>query len=209
MDLIGNMFPIPDKEIEKYINRVLEDVKDEQFGDLAANEYTYKDKIKFKIIALSEQFAEKKFKDFLDTDQVLIKPSFTLPKSISPGDTSKNITKSLYEKEGSMNGYEERVINEIGNMTNITFWTRNIERKGFRINGFVNHYPDFIIQSKSGKTILLETKGDHLDADPKIRLGQYWANKAGNNYRYFMVYERRTVDGAYKLDEFLNIIKYI
>ena len=209
MDLIGNMFPIPDKEIEKYINRILEDFKDEQFSDLAANEYTYKDKIKFKIIALSEQFAEKKFKDFLDTDKVFIKPSFTLPKNISPGDTAKNITKSLYEKEGSMNGFEERVINEIGNMTNIAFWTRNIERKGFRINGFVNHYPDFIIQTKSGKTILLETKGDHLDAEQKIRLGQLWASKAGNNYRYFMVYERRTVDGAYKLEDFLNIIKDI
>ncbi len=209
MDLIGNMFPIPDKEIEKYINRILEDFKDEQFGDLAANEYTYKDKIKFKIIALSEQFAEKKFKDFLDTDKVFIKPSFTLAKSISPGDTAKDITKSLYEKEGSMNGYEERVINEIGNMTNIAFWTRNIERKGFRINGFVNHYPDFIIQTKSGKTILLETKGDHLDAEQKIRLGGLWASKAGNNYRYFMVYERRTVDGAYKLEDFINIIKAI
>ena len=209
MDLIGNMFPIPDKEIEKYINRILEDFKDEQFSDLAANEYTYKDKIKFKIIALSEQFAEKKFKDFLDTDKVFIKPSFTLPKNISPGDTAKNITKSLYEKEGSMNGFEERVINEIGNMTNIAFWTRNIERKGFRINGFVNHYPDFIIQTKSGKTILLETKGDHLDAEQKIRLGQLWASKAGNNYRYFMVYERRTVAGAHKLEDFLNIIKDI
>ena len=209
MDLIGNMFPIPDKEIERYINRILEDFKDEQFSDLAANEYTYKDKIKFKIISLSEQFAEKKFKDFLDTDKVFIKPSFTLPKIISPGDTAKDITKSLYEKEGSMNGFEERVINEIGNMTNIAFWTRNIERKGFRINGFVNHYPDFIIQTKSGKTILLETKGDHLDAEQKIRLGQLWASKAGNNYRYFMVYERRTVDGAYKLEDFLNIIKNI
>lgn len=209
MDLIGNMFPIPDKEIEKYINRVLEDFKDEQFNDLANSEYTYKDKIKAKIIALSEVFAEKKFKDFLDTDKVFIKPSFELPKSISPGDTSKDITKSLYEKEGSMNGFEERVINEIGNMTNISFWTRNIERKGFRINGFVNHYPDFIIQTKSGKTILLETKGDHLDAEPKIRLGGLWAGKAGNNYRYFMVYERRTVDGAYRLEDFINIIKDI
>ncbi len=209
MDLIGDMFPIPDKEIEKYINRILEDFKDEQFGDLATNEYTYKDKIKYKIIALSEQFAEKKFKDFLDTDKVFIKPSFTLAKSISPGDTAKDITKSLYEKEGSMNGYEERVINEIGNMTNIAFWTRNIERKGFRINGFINHYPDFIIHTKSGKTILLETKGDHLDAEQKIRLGGLWASKAGNNYRYFMVYERRTVDGAYKLEDFLNIIKDI
>jgi type III restriction enzyme len=209
MDLIGNMLPIPDKEIEKFINRILEDFKDEQFNDLAANEYTYKDKIKFKIISLSEQFAEKKFKDFLDTDKVFIKPSFTLPKSISPGDTAKDITKSLYEKEGRMNSFEESVINEIGNMTNIAFWTRNIERKGFRINGFINHYPDFIIQTNSGKTILLETKGDHLDAEQKIRLGRLWASKAGNNYRYFMVYERRTVDDAYKLDEFLDIIKNI
>lgn len=209
MDIIGNMYPIPDKEIEKYINRILEDFKDEQFNDFANNEYTYTDKIKQKIKSLSDLFAEKKFKDFLDTDKVFIKPSFQLPKTISPGDTSKDITKSLYEKEGNMNGFEERVINEIGNMTNIAFWTRNIERKGFRINGFVNHYPDFIIQTKSGKTLLLETKGDHLDAEPKIRLGGLWASKAGNNYRYFMVYERRTVDGAYKLEDFLNIIKDI
>ena len=209
MDIIGNLYPIPDKEIEKYITRILEDFKDEQFNDFANNEYTYTDKIKLKIRSLSETYAEKKFKDFLDTDKVFIRPSFQLPKNVTPGPTSKDIAKSLYEKEGSMNGFEERVINEIGNMPNIAFWTRNIERRGFRINGFVNHYPDFIIQTKSGKTLLLETKGDHLDAEPKIRLGGLWAGKAGNNYRYFMVYERRTVDGAYKLEDFLNIIKDI
>jgi type III restriction enzyme len=209
VERIGNLYPIADKEIEKYVSRVLEDFRDEQFNDLATNEYTYTDKIKAKIRLLSEQFAEKKFKDFLDTDKVFIKASFTLPKNISPVYTSKDITKSLYEKEASMNGFEERVINEIGNMENIAFWTRNIEKRGFRINGFINHYPDFIIQTKSGKTVVLETKGDHLDAEQKIRLGSLWANKAGNNYRYFMVYERRTVDGAYKLDEFLNLIREI
>ncbi len=209
MEVIGNMYPIPDKEIEKYINRVLEDFNDDQFTDFYNQKYTYTDKIKQKIKSLSDIFAEKKFKDFLDTDKVFIKPSFQLPKSISPGDTAKDITKSLYEKEGNMNGFEERVINEIGNMTNIAFWTRNLERKGFRINGFVNHYPDFIIYTKSGKTVLLETKGDHLDAEQKIRLGGLWAGKAGNNYRYFMVYERRIVDGAYKLEDFLSIIKDI
>jgi type III restriction enzyme len=209
MDLIGNMYPIADKEIEKYINRILEDFTDEQFSAFANNEYTYKDKIKQKITALSESYAEQKFKDFLDTDKVFIKSSYSLPKSISPGDTAKDITKSLYEKEGKMNGFEEQVINEIGNMSNIAFWSRNIERKGFRINGFINHYPDFIIQTKSGKTVLLETKGDHLDAEQKIRLGAFWASKSGNNFRYFMVYERRTVDGAYKLEDFLKIIKDI
>lgn len=209
MDIIGNMYPIPDKEIEKYLTRILEDFKDEQFSDFANNEYTYTDKIKRKIKELSENFAEQKFKDFLDTDKVYIKQSYKLPKEITPGNTAKDITKALYEKESNMNGFEERVINEIGNMQNIAFWTRNIEKKGFRINGFVNHYPDFIIQTKSGKTVVLETKGDHLDAEQKIRLGGLWASKAGNDYRYFMVYERRTVDNAYKLEDFLNIIKNI
>jgi type III restriction enzyme len=207
MDIIGNMYPIPDKEIEKYINRILEGFTDEQFNDFANNEYTYTEKIKQKIKAHSEAYAERKFKEFLDTDKVFINPSFTLPKSIAPGEIAKDITKSLYEKEGKINSYEERVINEVGNMQNIAFWTRNMERKGFRINGFVNHYPDFIIYTKSGKTVILETKGDHLDAEQKIRLGNLWASKAGNNYRYFMVYERRTVDGAYKLEDFINIIK--
>ncbi len=213
MDLIGNLYPIPDKEIEKYINRILDDFSDEQFGDLANNQYTYTDKIKQKIKSLSEAFAEKKFKDFLDTDKVFIKSSFELPKTISPGDISKDITKSLYEKEGSMNSFEERVINEIGNMRNIAFWTRNIERRGFRINGFVNHYPDFIIQTQSEKTILLETKGDHLDgsdSEAKVRLGDMWSNKAGSTqYKYFMVYEKKGVDNAYKLEDFLNILKDI
>lgn len=210
MEIIGNMYPIPDREIEKYINRILEDFNDKHFSDFVNNEYTYIDKIKLKIKSLSEQFAEKKFKEFLDTDKVFMKPSFSLPTSIIPSvPPAKEIPKSLYEKEGSMNGFEERVINEIGNMPNIAFWTRNNGRKGFRINGFINHYPDFIIQTKSGKSLILETKGDHLDAEQKIRLGSLWASKAGNNFRYFMVYERRTVDGAYKLEDFLKIVSQI
>ena len=207
MDIIGNMYPIADSEIKKYINRILEDFNDEQFNDLANKEYTYTDRIKQKIKSLSESFAEKKFRDLLDTDKIIIKPAFKLPNSIAPGETAKAISKSLYEKEGKINSFEERVINDIANMNNVSFWTRNIERRGFRINGFINHYPDFIIQTKSGKTVILETKGDHLDAENKITLGNLWANKAGNNYRYFMVYERRTVDGAHKLEDFLKIMK--
>lgn len=209
MSIIGNMYPIPDKEIEKYIKRILEDFSDEQFRDFANNEYTYTDKIKAKIRLLSEQFAEQRFRDFLDTDKVFIKNLYHLPHTIILANVGKDLPKSLYEKEGSINSFEERVINEIGNMSNISFWTRNLERKGFRINGFINHYPDFIVLSKSGKIIVLETKGDHLDAEQKISLGSLWASKAGNNYRYFMVYERRVVDGAYRLEDFLKIIREI
>lgn len=207
MDMIGNMYPISDQEIKKYVTRILEDFTDEQFNDFVNSEYTYTDKIKQKIRSLSEAYAEKKFNDYLDTDKVFIKPSYTLPESINPVQTSKSITKSLYEKEADMNEYEERVINQIGNMENIAFWTRNIERRGFKINGFINHYPDFIIETKSGKTILLETKGDHLDAEQKIRLGRKWVEKAGNNFKYFLVYEKRVVQDAYTLDQFINLLR--
>ena len=209
IDLLGKMDPIPNKEIEKYISRILEDFTDEKFNDLANHEYSYKDKIKNKIYSLSDEYAEKIFMEFLATDKIIIKQSYTFSNQITPGETSKDIANSLYEKEGAINPYEEKIINEIANLSNIVFWTRNSDRNGFCINGFINHYPDFIIQTKSGKTIVLETKGDHLDAELKIKLGNLWSSKAGNNYRYFMVYDKRQVNNAYKLDDFLKIIKDI
>ncbi|MFD2785477.1 DEAD/DEAH box helicase [Hymenobacter rubripertinctus] len=210
LDLIGNLYPIADKEIERYVKRILEDFTDEQFTDFANHEYTYTKKIKEKIQQLSENYAYQQFEKFLALDKATIRPAYVFPAQIAPGETSKAITKSLYEQEGKINGFEERVINEIANLPTIAFWTRNPERgKGFRINGFLNHYPDFIIQTRSGKTLVVETKGDHLDAEQKIRLGAIWAQKAGNAFRYFMVYERRVVDGAYKLDDFLNLLREI
>lgn len=209
MDSIGKFDPIPDSEIKKYISRILEDFSDDQFTELANQEYTYSRKIREKITGLKEAFAEKRFSALLDSDGIVVRPSYAFLTELIPGDTAKSITKSLYEKEGSMNGFEETVINEVANLSNILFWTRNIERKGFCINGFINHYPDFIIRTKSGKTIILETKGDHLDAEQKIRLGEFWKGKAGNDYRYFMVYDKRSVDGAYTLDDFMKIIRDI
>jgi type III restriction enzyme len=206
VDLLGRMDPIPQREIEKFITRILEDFTDEQFSDFASHEYSYKDKIKEKIKSLSDAYAEKQFRTFIDTDRTYVRSSFKLPMEIAPGLTSKDIGKSLYEKEGDMNGFEEKVINEIANLSNILFWTRNIERRGFRLNGFVNHYPDFIIQTKSGKTIILETKGDdrdNSDSEAKLRLGNAWVQKAGSNFKYFMVFDRKQVDGAHRLDEFL------
>lgn len=206
VDLLGRMDPIPQREIEKFITRILEDFTDEQFSDFASHEYSYKDKIKEKIKSLSDAYAEKQFRTFIDTDRTYVKSSFKLPLEIAPGLTSKDIGKSLYEKEGDMNGFEEKVINEIANLSNILFWTRNIERRGFRLNGFVNHYPDFIIQTKSGKTIILETKGDdrdNSDSEAKLRLGNAWVQKAGSNFKYFMVFDRKQVGGAHRLDEFL------
>jgi type III restriction enzyme len=73
----------------------------------------------------------------------------------------------------------------------------------------LNHYPDFIIKTKNGKIVLVETKGDdrdNSDSSKKIRLGEKWASKAGDNFRYFMVFNNAKLDGAKSITEVLDII---
>ena len=100
----------------------------------------------------------------------------------------------------------------IAGLDNVKAWHRIMERKSneFYVNGFINHYPDFIVKMKNGKIILIETKGDHLDgsdSSQKIRLGEKWASKAGDNYRYFMVFNNAKLDGAKSIGELIEILK--
>jgi type III restriction enzyme len=207
---VGDLRPIADKEIRSYIKRIVEDFSPDQMTDVLYRELTYCDKIKQKIDFLSSLHAEKEFNNKLETDAITVLDSYKLPDSIRPGRMGSSITKSLYEAEGFMNAFEEKVINAVANCSNVVFWHFNPPKRGFCLNGYINHYPDFIVWTKSGKIILIESKGDHLDGEntkAKIRLGKKWASKAGNKYRYFMVFEERQVEGAYKLEDVIEIIK--
>ena len=204
---IGNMYPIADAEIKKYIDRVIEDFTDAQFEDLASNDYSYSQAIKNKINQLSKEYVKNNFKIELSTNKIKTLGEWKLPLEKPILKTCPAIDKSLYNKEDQINGFELEVINAVANMDNVEWWTRNREKKDFCINGFINHYPDFIIKTKNGNIILLETKGDHLDASDKIELGRLWESKAGNNFKYFMVYENRIVEGSYTKDRFLAIAK--
>ena len=211
MQIIGNMYPIPDQEIKVYVGRILKGMNAEQMRDILVRKWSYTDKIKSKIRQLSDSYAETRFFDILKTKGIKAKGNWKLGKEIVPGNVGSSIGNSLYEKEGTMNNFEERVIMEIGTSSNIAFWHRNLERgKGFFINGFkANHYPDFILQTKSGKTILIETKGDHLDgsdSEGKCRLGNEWERQAGNDFSYFMVFDKKEVKGAFTLDKAKELI---
>jgi type III restriction enzyme len=207
--LIGNMYPIADQEIKVYVKRIISAMPVEQLRDCVEREYSYRDKIKGKINTLATEHAEKSFEKWLAGDRLTVKEGYELPACIHPVDTAPNIPKSLYAHEGSMNSLEMKAINDIANLDNILFWHRIMERKGFCLNGFINHYPDFLVQTKNGKTLLIETKGDdrdNSDSERKLKLGKAWAARAGNQYRYFMVFDRNPIQGAYRADEFISII---
>jgi len=66
--------------------------------------------------------------------------------------------------------------------------------------------------TKSGKLVLIEFKGgdrDNSDSKMKLELGRQWQAQAGSDYRYFMVFQNKDigVDGAYTLDQFIEIMK--
>ncbi len=206
-DWIGSMYPIPERDVVEYITRVLGNFNDSELDQMLNSQSEYATKIKEKINDLSAKYIEMEFDKALDQDKIVLRPSFNITKELTLSKTCKPLPKMLHEKEDDVNDFEESVINAIANLENVEFWTRNREKKDFCINGFINHYPDFIIKTKRGKIVLLETKGDHLNAEKKIKLGNLWAAKAGNEYRYCLVYEHRKVEHAYTKDEFIATLK--
>lgn len=203
--LIGNMYPITDAEIKNYISRITESFSDNQIHDGLDRDIYYVRKIRQKIDTLSKAHIHKTFTDYLDVDTILVQPSFSFPEIITPSINAPDMPKSLYSAEASMGAFEARVINEIAHIENIQWWHRNLSRgKGFRINGFINHYPDFIVKTNNGKIIVLETKGDdrdNSDSELKLQLGKLWESKAGSEFKYMMIFDNNPIPGAERLTD--------
>lgn len=112
-----------------------------------------------------------------------------------------------------MGQFEARVIDAVANLETVEWWHRNLSRgKGFRINGALNHYPDFLVKLKSGKVLALETKGDdrdNSDSANKVRLGKQWEAKSGGTFRYMMVFDNNSIEGAETLAGALNKLKQL
>lgn len=200
------------RDVEAYVQRIVQGMTNEMVSTLETSIPFYTKKIKIKIEQLESVYREKEFNKQLDTNEVVCKSDYSFPKRITPVNTCAALEKSLYESEAIMNDFEHEVISMVASLENIKWWHRIIDRKGFYINGFINHYPDFIVMTEKGNIVLIETKGDYLandDSKQKLRLGRAWQQKAGEKYRYFMVFKEKDlkIDGAYVLDEFMDVIR--
>ena len=199
-------------DLKGYIDRIVDNMTKIELSVLETSIPAYANKIKEKIEQLQLEYREKQFKVMLDTGEISCEPYYNLPLVISPIDSVNSIPNSLYEAEANINDFEHKIITEIASLENILWWHRIIERKGFCLNGFIYHYADFMVMTKSGKLVLVETKGDHLandDSKQKLNIGRLWEAKAGNNYRYFMVFKNKDLklDGAYTIDEFIRVMR--
>lgn len=202
-------------EINEYVARIVKNMTEDELAALETSVPTYARKIQQKIEALEDIYREKRFDRMLDAGTIVCRPSYVLPKVITPVESTDSIPKSLYEAEkNDMNDFEFSVINAVTALDNIKWWHRIADRKPgeFVLNGFIRHYPDFMVMTKSGVLVLIETKGDYLandESESKLRLGRNWQAQSGTQYRYFMVFKEKSLKlyGAYILDEFVEMIK--
>ena len=210
---MSNFTDVPTKEIRDYVERILEDFSDEEYRSLSDDFFSYVSKIDVKVKTLLLQHRREVFRNWIDTNRIIVKETYALPEEqILPIYTEGGLPKTLYDKEGKLNDFEKGIISKIGSMASIQFWTRNTDRRGFCLNGYINHYPDFIVVTQSGLTVLVETKGDHLDgtdSEGKIELGASWSNLTHGRGKYFMVFKEKEVKGARKVDAFLRLLEQL
>lgn len=198
--------------ILEYVKRIVSAMDKDGVAAMQSNVPIYANKIGHKIESLEGDYREEQFFKWLDSGKIICRESYVFPDVITPAQAIDAVPYSLYESEkDDMNQFERQVLDVIVSMNNVRWWHRIIDRKGFRLNGFINHYPDFIVMTKKGNVILVESKGDYLDGDDsktKLSLGRAWQAAAGGKYRYFMVFKDKEIGkGSYKLDDFAEVMK--
>lgn len=204
---------VNDRELDGYIDRVIDTLDEDQLTELEQSPHPYVNAIKDKVEDLIEQHRISQFDLWLEQDRIVCRPHYALPAVISPTEFNTMVPKSLYSAEEKTDTkYEFDVIWALSALDNVKWWHRNISKRGFLINGPVYAYPDIIVMLKSGKILMVETKGDHLDnaeSKEKARIGSQWAKLAGKQYKYYMVFQTKQPDypGAYSMERFMEIVK--
>ena len=207
---LSKMDMIDDHELSAYIDRIVDDMDKDTLSALEKSPQGFAVRIRRYIEGLLEEHYEKQFNEWLEIGKIVCRPSYSLPAVIAPMRATTTYGKSLYGGEEEANGFEYDMVLALTGM-NIKWWHRNMSRKGFVVNGFINHYPDFIVMTERGKIVLIETKGDHLDTEQnrkKLTLSRKWKEKAGEPFRYYMVFQEKApdLDGAYAFDRFLEML---
>ena len=196
-------------QLAQYIERVVDDMDTpvveacyESVGSVARS-------VMGAVRSLADDFCEDRFGTLLSGGNVRLAPEYRFPDSFVQANPMTSYDKGLYEAEdGRIDGAERKMVDLLANSPRIMWWHRVVERKPgeFSINGFINHYPDFLALRDDGTLMAIETKGEHLfeDARRKLRLGTRWADMARAGFRYFMVFEHEALDeaNAFTLAEF-------
>ena len=194
------------------MKRVISEMDEDALNAMESSIPFYASKIRDKIEEYETAYRQKRFDDLIEMNKIVCRAdgAYSFPKVITPSVSFDSLDKSLYTAECSdLNNLEFALIGNIVSLENVLWWHRVIDRRGFRLNGFINHYPDFIVKTKSGNIVLVEAKGEQLkndDSKAKLALGKKWDYMCGEKFKYYMVFEKSDmqIQGSYTMDRFIQ-----
>lgn len=201
--------------LKNFISRVVSGMTPEQVDAYIENGGRYAKAIANAVRILAERHCRKTFSKRLAAGVIALEPTYVLPESIIIRDATTMYDSTLYQAEcGDMNTLEERMAFTLSSSSRIRWWHRVDERRkdsAFCINGYINHFPDFLAMAENGRLLAIETKGEQLkndDSRAKLDLGSKWALASGHQFSYFMVFDHDALDGenSYIFDEFKSEI---
>jgi type III restriction enzyme len=231
---------INDPKIQEFIRQVVRLINDDQISDrqltrfvedailnkdldtinyLRKNAGSTARQISNAIRGYKEQYREKSFYNLknlgklncgIDDEPFLFKRSFDTCKA------DVSYANSLYTYEEKVDGFEADVRTIIAGSSNVKWWhrIRSNDSEEFHLNGFINHYPDFVVMTRSGVLVFIESKGQHLDGSDsgkKSDMGEIWDNLTGPNFRYFMVFRSKDarVEKSIELSQLSDILEQL
>jgi len=111
--------------------------------------------------------------------------------------------RNIFEKVGNLNTEEYKLAKTIDDLGNIKWWFRNLNKGGFFIQGYLPDAlnPDFILETKTGITVALEYKGEHLaDREYKEEIGNIWGS-IDEKYKFMMITKSDIEERVKKIKE--------
>lgn len=203
------------EEVTAYVTRVISEMDEDALNAMESSIPFYASKIRDKIDEYETDYRRKKFDDLIEMNKIVCRAdgAYAFPNVIRASVSFDSLDKSLYTAEfNDLNNFEFKLISSIASLDNIVWWHRNISKRGFRINGFINHFPDFIVKTTAGIVVLVEAKGEQLkndESEARLALGKKWDLICGNQFKYYMVFEHKDMEipGSYTMDRFIEILK--
>jgi type III restriction enzyme len=159
--------------------------------ELKSNIYLLTEVIFSKIKDIESNLIKKKYQSLINDASVWeIDPNrmFTFDANNYPTQTpdkelSSYFTKHYYKLVDKLNNEELEFAKYIDKLEEVECWIRNIDRNpqhSFWLQTSTDRfYPDFVIQLKNGKVLVVEYKGKHLqneDTAEKEKVGLMWAS---------------------------------
>ena len=204
-------------DIRNYVARALTGLDDRKLMRAYIKHLSYANLINRKIDKLLSIHAREIFYNYAKLNKISTRLMYNFPAEIKVAKGS-HLAKTLYAAEEddskTVNNFERKMAAALSGFENILWWHRNpasASNGGFYLNGFINHYPDFIARTKNNITLLIETKGDdrdNSDSKFKLDLGMEWEKLSGENYKYFMVFDDNdNFEHAINFNDFVSRLK--